>query len=382
MVTWAIANLSLVVLCVPKLMEAWEESHHQETKAKIMVSVPNASIFGENTSTSVGSQGTKRSLVSVKPLNSSVNDLSGPQGADVYDHINMLAVNEINNSSDILPDTHINLVRYNSWDPEAVDDWWTTDSGGYSAVTAMKMVEDGVHLVFGEAFSKTTRFSAQVLSHYQVPLCGALQGSLELSNKNLYKYFYRMHFGSGYGKYVVRLLKHWNVRRVAIVAGFDSLSLAQVADVESNLSKQGIKLITKVSLTPSMVLTSDYSLSYNILKAADARYILIMADADSISDYYYNSAAYDLINPKILWFGLSGPVPNSADVIGPYGEIAISEFQGFVVSSSDVMDEGGPLLQKFNQSWMEQTAVNSSWNPPLDVQDPGSKSFVYNRNAS
>ncbi|KAJ3327780.1 hypothetical protein HDU76_011139 [Blyttiomyces sp. JEL0837] len=54
-----------------------------------------------------------------------------------------LAVNEINQDPDILPDTFINIIRVNNWDPDKSTDYNYVTSGGYATISAINVTQGG-----------------------------------------------------------------------------------------------------------------------------------------------------------------------------------------------------------------------------------------------
>ncbi|KAJ3309413.1 hypothetical protein HDU76_003629 [Blyttiomyces sp. JEL0837] len=120
------------------------------------------------------------------------------------------------------------------------------NSGGYTSLQAISIAESGVTAVVGEFYSVTAAFSAQIFSHYEIPFCSSTASSPELSDKHRFKYIFRTTTGSGYGNNIVALLKHWSVRRLALVLGDDRLSKAGGMDVENALRESGISLLTKM----------------------------------------------------------------------------------------------------------------------------------------
>ncbi|KAJ3267515.1 hypothetical protein HDU76_011768, partial [Blyttiomyces sp. JEL0837] len=160
-----------------------------------------------------------------------------------------LVVNETNADPTILPDFVVNVRRFNAFDPAHALDSDLVDSGGYNALQAMNVCSSGgwesivianfeyvMNLIgnlefdlviggVGEHYSKSTVFTAQIFSQFKVPFCGVVQGSPALSNKNKYPYYFRMLPGVK-GTAVAALFKHWKVKRVALVTGYDALSKA------------------------------------------------------------------------------------------------------------------------------------------------------------
>ncbi|KAI9350676.1 hypothetical protein BDR26DRAFT_851320, partial [Obelidium mucronatum] len=71
---------------------------------------------------------------------------------------------------------------------------------------------------FGEFFSETTMYSAQVYGQYKIPLCGGTQYITRLLDKTMYPYFIETVGISGYCDSIASLLTAWNVRRVVLIS--------------------------------------------------------------------------------------------------------------------------------------------------------------------
>ncbi|KAJ3414000.1 hypothetical protein HDV05_007207 [Chytridiales sp. JEL 0842] len=54
----------------------------------------------------------------------------------------LLSVESINMDPGILPNIHVNLVKFNNWDPNFSRNYFLTDSGGYSAAAALQVASD------------------------------------------------------------------------------------------------------------------------------------------------------------------------------------------------------------------------------------------------
>ncbi|KAJ3332566.1 hypothetical protein HDU76_013814 [Blyttiomyces sp. JEL0837] len=261
-----------------------------------------------------------------------------------------LAVNETNQDPDILPFTYVNIDKVNSWDPDHPDDLVVIDSGGYTAVQAMNAVANKGPLVteFNQnIFAIMSSFSAQIFSYYNIPFCGADEASPELSDKNRFSHFFRTTQGRGYGNYLVRFLKYYNVKRVALVVAPDHLSTFGGKDVESALQTAGITILTKVSLTPILIEDGDFGLYYETLRNVDARYIIVLAPSSLLADFYYGSRFYHLIGPQYLW--LSWNLPMYDETYDVPAELR-QYFDGFLYTILDSADWSSSPVKKFNDT--------------------------------
>ncbi|KAJ3312962.1 hypothetical protein HDU76_002750 [Blyttiomyces sp. JEL0837] len=153
------------------------------------------------------------------------------------DYIMEMAINQINRDPTILPNTYVNLVRYNMWDPELSADWPIYTSAGSAMITAMDIAKSGVVAVVGEYFSRTAVFTAEVFSQF---------------NNGFRKCFY------------CQSLR----KAITILERQKSGSIGKLA--ETMFMEAGITILTKVVLTNSMFQNQDYEQAYKDLRDADA----------------------------------------------------------------------------------------------------------------
>ncbi|KAJ3078965.1 Gamma-aminobutyric acid type B receptor subunit 2, partial [Rhizoclosmatium hyalinum] len=131
-------------------------------------------------------------------------------------------------------------------------------------------------------------------------MCGDLQASPALSNKNEFPYYFRIYSGLGIHKHIYLLLKAWGVRRVAILVGNDQFNRQTAADMIQLLGVNGIKILQVVHVGPLFQKST-----LNALKIVDARYILTFVATASLSNMYFHCK--DLIGPKYVWIGVDNP---------------------------------------------------------------------------
>ncbi|KAJ3312964.1 hypothetical protein HDU76_002752 [Blyttiomyces sp. JEL0837] len=70
------------------------------------------------------------------------------------DFLMQMAVNEINEDPAILPNTYVNFVRYNNWDPDLSADWPIYTSAGAAMVAAIDTAESGVSKLAETMFTR------------------------------------------------------------------------------------------------------------------------------------------------------------------------------------------------------------------------------------
>ncbi|KAI9330939.1 periplasmic binding protein-like I [Obelidium mucronatum] len=125
----------------------------------------------------------------------------------------LVAIDMINNSSEILPGVTVNVKRFTDcgpWKPN-VDVWFKGQTGGFASTTMIQDIIENhpdVIGVIGFQVSSTARGTGQVLSHYKIPYCTGCSTSPRLSNKNLFPYLWRPLPGLGLGNHIYQVLRN------------------------------------------------------------------------------------------------------------------------------------------------------------------------------
>ncbi|KAJ3141470.1 hypothetical protein HK101_003380, partial [Irineochytrium annulatum] len=206
-----------------------------------------------------------------------------------------LAIDQVNNRTYILPNTHVNVIRVNTWDPAANSVWKASNSGGY----AVAAIADAMASMPGEERKKPRRdtmFTGEAATYYTKPFCGASQDSTSLSDKNNYPYFFRTQFAKGEAAYVLRLLKEWRVTRVA---------------------------------------------SY------DLHYIFVAAAADIVGSFDTYAIDNGMVSSSYVYLSYNPPFKDVSAVNSSMGWM----FEGFQLLYGAVARTSSPVYQAFNNTW-------------------------------
>ncbi|KAJ3260537.1 hypothetical protein HDU77_001293 [Chytriomyces hyalinus] len=238
-----------------------------------------------------------------------------------------LAVAEVNENPNILPNTLVNIVRVEGWD-------WKNEPGGgvgIAAASAIAIGEDlsGVVGVVGDTLGSSTLLSAAILSQYRIPMCGPVQNLPSLSNKENLPYFWRITFSNTWGRDVAALLARWKVGRVAMVVDTDDVEAAGACvDIKLALSHNFIILSERRYRGGRK--DNNYSDIVNEFLRVDARYIILCASAWSASYELVRVAnASGLISPKHVWIATNPPFP--ADYSGVGSDPRLEMIQGMIL---------------------------------------------------
>ncbi|KAI8616840.1 periplasmic binding protein-like I [Chytriomyces sp. MP71] len=184
-----------------------------------------------------------------------------------------IAVDEINQAENVLSGVTIEIKRFSSYYPygKKPKTRIRAYAGGQAIATAYEIATEhpDVVAVFGEFFSATTKFSAQVYGQYQLPFCGATQTSRTLLDKNNYPYYVQTISLTGNAETKSLAFRNWGVRRVAIVSDESLLLSSESVCVEAikSFTKFGIE----IAATIPTVTDADVDYITESLARSDAR---------------------------------------------------------------------------------------------------------------
>ncbi|KAI9339024.1 periplasmic binding protein-like I [Obelidium mucronatum] len=259
-----------------------------------------------------------------------------------------LAVLEVNNRSDILPDTMVNILRVQSWD-------WKVNPGngiGGAAVPALEVGTNRLDVVgaVGDTAGLSTLVTAGVLSQFKIPICGGVQNLPALSDRNNYPYFWRTTFSNRYGTDIVTLLKRWNVGRVAMVFDTDDIeSKGACLDIKNALFSSGIIILAN-RYYHGLKNDEDYDSILGEFKRVDARYIILCAQAWSNSYYLVDRAnSTGMISKKYAWFATQPPYPPDYSGIGD--DSRLDKIVGMIYPAPDQVLPTDPNFIAITNKW-------------------------------
>ncbi|KAJ3313510.1 hypothetical protein HDU76_002633 [Blyttiomyces sp. JEL0837] len=297
-----------------------------------------------------------------------ITDPSSAAVFSVMDAAAELAIDLVNNDPNVLSDTFVNIKKFNSWDPEIPENLFDLlNSGGYAVSASINVSESGVVAVMGDFSGTSTSFSAQIFSQYEIPFCGPTQGGVLFSDKNKYKYLFRMMGGVGYGNYLLQLLRALKVKRVAIVTAFDPVSQGLAQDTQRTLTEGKINILTKLVIRRDAYLQKNYDPLFNTLKHVDARYIIIFAGPYVTMDFFFKAGDAGLVDEHHAFIGYNPPVPAHGDFENPaFTEPANKYFSGYLTIVPDMPDEPAYPMQRFMEAWAQHKSMYPQKYPELN----------------
>ncbi|KAI8617945.1 periplasmic binding protein-like I [Chytriomyces sp. MP71] len=266
-----------------------------------------------------------------------------------------LAVQNINNNPDVLPDTTVNILRIHAWDEQYQFAGIARPKNGIggAAVPAIQIGEQLTDVigVVGETASESTMITAAVLSQYQIPICGGIQNSPILSNKINYPYYTRVTSSNKWGDQLSLLLGHWNVKRVAIITDIDDVeSSGACYDIQKSLQRDGVKILLKRNYH-SHYNDSDFQEIVNNIKLVDARYTVLCAQSYSPSYNLVMTAKNSgLLSDSYVWIVTNPPYPID------YSDPRLSDLVGMVL----------PIIYTESSSDLVFSRIESQWQQLYD----------------
>ncbi|KAI8619582.1 7 transmembrane sweet-taste receptor of 3 GCPR-domain-containing protein [Chytriomyces sp. MP71] len=236
-----------------------------------------------------------------------------------------MGVAKINESPEILPTTQVEIARVDTWANGSMSQKSNYYSGGAAAVAAEEavgIISDFV-AAYGAFWSESTKAVAGVLGKHAIPMCGDIQGDLDLSNKDAYPTFFRIYPGPGIERHILLLLEAWSVTRLVVLVGLDRKNKAVCEAMTNLLALAGIEVLSVIDIQPSQkfpkrLQPQQANNVVHLIQQYDARYILTFVDNVDLGPIYFkantNTEPYQLLNQSWHEEYMLDPSP----VLSPY----------------------------------------------------------------
>ncbi|KAJ3113707.1 hypothetical protein HDU96_003036 [Phlyctochytrium bullatum] len=228
----------------------------------------------------------------------------------------------------------VRFLIFNNWTPtyNRVMPVSATTSGGFSAASVYDRItqESNVLGVVGDYYSTTTLFTAGLVSQLQKPFCGATQGTVGLSNKKKYPYFFRIISAKGMGIHYITILRSFGMRRLCIIEGAGSLSVTMSNEIRDEAVKAGLK-VSQISVADP----KSYAAQFDRARRQKCRYFFISAASTDAAEIFKNAAAVDppITGPDFLWMSYNKLVETGTE---PYSD---SIYGTMVVEGKDTANK-------------------------------------------
>ncbi|KAI9099823.1 periplasmic binding protein-like I [Phlyctochytrium arcticum] len=276
-----------------------------------------------------------------------------------------LAMDEINNSSTLLPGIQLQAVTRDSWTVQYENTSLVDSAAQALAATTELITDEAVIAVIGDLQSPTTEYEGLLTSYHKIPQFGPATSSPTLSNRDRYPYLYRMtHDQEQPAIFLVDYIKQMGWKRVAVLKTTDAFGTAVAEAVLARCAHNSVTVILnqgfyqtgeRDSITLNLALTN--------LANVGAQIVIVCANPYNTADIYY--AAYDagLVGREYVWLGASGIGEEGDDLIAEYGPDAIPKSQGFIAA----WPEGGqesPTGKAWLAKW-DDLNKNDSYRYPM-----------------
>ncbi|KAJ3009927.1 UNVERIFIED_CONTAM: hypothetical protein HDU68_002413 [Siphonaria sp. JEL0065] len=280
----------------------------------------------------------------------------------------LVAIDMINNSTEILPDIHINVKRFTDcgqWKPN-VDITFKGNTIGFASSTLIQDIVDNnpdIIGVIGFQVSSTARGTGQVLSLLNIPYCTGCSTSPRLSNKHLFPYVWRPLPGLGLGNHIYQVLRKWNVKRVAIVyQRDDDLGTQYAMDMLRAFAENDVYVAVNLALKTT-VNGDVLGYSRQMLLNSDARYVIISGQNLFTSQIYQGLTGMGLAGPQFVWMSFAQPNKYSIPKIAP----------GFIYIQPPLPISNSSLFAEFRNAVLEKANVSP---PYFTINDATFKTYA------
>jgi hypothetical protein len=188
-----------------------------------------------------------------------------------------MAVAAINSEEHILPGVLLEVVKFNTWDPQIK--YQKSDmfySGGYAATETHHQItltnnanisnstSPPIVMAMGELLDSTTIHSESLYSYYSIPFCGAMQQSTLYSDPNMFQINCKIDIMA-----VVNIVKKFGLNRLSIISGMDEGSIESSKLLVAQLRESGLQV--------NIYRANSYSLRFifDNIKQIDMRYFFL-----------------------------------------------------------------------------------------------------------
>ncbi|KAI9352192.1 periplasmic binding protein-like I [Obelidium mucronatum] len=233
-----------------------------------------------------------------------------------------IAIQELNNNPNILPNTTIKIKRFNNHRKGK-------DNPGFAMVEGINNIYENhpdVIAIHGDLYSAVTDYTAALATYLKLPFCGSAQFSFSLVSRTKYSYFFQTKALVGASDAALLLLNMWNVKNIILIS-----RPARADRIKAKLLAGHIRLTTVTLPTKSTLSDGDVDFIASQIGISGANYILIMAEPATIGQIYFRLAKQkQYVGPKYVWMS-----PNNLPKVGEnasevYGERYYQYARGFI----------------------------------------------------
>ncbi|KAI9354126.1 hypothetical protein DFJ73DRAFT_320995 [Zopfochytrium polystomum] len=258
-----------------------------------------------------------------------------------------MAVDEINQSDEILPSFRVNVVRLDGED--------VMRKGG--ALGALALYNFLAEKLFSMATSWNSRILTQIASNNNIAVCLT---SLEMVTDYIAGDLCRTCIGTVPDSKtlftnIVTYLKSIKVRRVVMLYQ-DSFYKTGREGLREQLNAFKIRIDADYPVPDTLTASSRHQIVQYLL-SVNARYILCIMSPDPLADLYFFSRKYDLVSPRNVWISIVPPIPESKSLSELYGDGAEEDLQGFVYVHQESQVSTSPAVRAYVDEYLGRSRL-------------------------
>eukprot|EP00736_Rhodelphis_marinus_P013100 Rmarinus@m.13950 len=282
----------------------------------------------------------------------------------------VMAIDEINESEEILPNTKLNYVLRDS----------RRDEG--RAVAEASALSDafdgnGVSAVVGPASSEPTKTTQYIFRTVETPQISYSATSPALSDSELYPYFFRSCVSDSFqGVALAEVVKALGWTKLVTLSSTDTYGVSGIGVFLEAAREVGIDVLSSQTIP-----VDDSSIGAQVqeLAASDARLFLLFSPSSSASKVLEHAYAEGILGPGFTWVGsdaVSKPATwENMDLgEGVDSAAAMRGYFGLVPSNG----YGTDAYDAFSERWVDQTCTGGDTCPlGCSVETDGEGSTVW-----
>ncbi|KAI8816915.1 periplasmic binding protein-like I [Fimicolochytrium jonesii] len=241
------------------------------------------------------------------------------------------AVQYANSLTDLLPNTHINLVLK--------DSLVTTDKAGaiYAAVEA---VNEGVFAVIGPQSSIQAPYAGLITAFHKIPQCVTDAGTADLNNRVEYPNVFRMQVSTRvFGARLIDFVNVMGWKKIAYIysAAAGGIGTTFGPGIITAVQKHGIEMRVNQGFNGDGQMGDMESCIQSII-ASKVKIIVVAAYEDEFTPMWIRARELGLTGPDYVW------VTSNGIIDFPYGDWGMSDSVAGILGE-DVANNAGVLME-------------------------------------
>ncbi|KAI8971063.1 periplasmic binding protein-like I [Pilobolus umbonatus] len=251
----------------------------------------------------------------------------------------------------ILPDVQLKFLRYYS----------LKGNNGVTSWNTVNMINDNVNAVIGDIVGDMTESSAALTSYMKIPQCSSVSTSFQLSNKDIYPYFFRT---TGniilFSQALVDWVKYMGWPTFALLYSNDNVGQQVLSTVIDRAKKNEIEAIEKIPLYD----TSEEMIKdalYQLEKRGCRLIVLTEANTSKQLLILQHAMQMGLLSKGWVWIVANDITPLLYKIAPTPDELVL--YNGLMFMSGLWDLTGQPAFDAFHREWNKQEIPEEFVNP-------------------